>query len=219
MIAVQVTITKNTAGPALARLRGFLESDDGLAVVGYAGRKAVRDHLQELENSRANKLGGPRTHYYASARRGTSFQIVGKEVVVSVAQVGIRLHYFGGTVTAGKNASSATGRATRYLTIPATAEAYGKSAASFEKLVVLWGKNGPYALARAVETNRLTRDGLRHVTEPGQKLFWLKRSVTMQPDPDVIPSEAAMSTEITKAIRIAVRRVWQDEPPETPPDE
>ncbi len=122
-------------------------------------------------------------------------------------------------MTAGKGVSSATGRATRFLTIPATSDAYGKSAASFENLIVLWGKNGPYALARGVETNRLTRDGLRKVVEPGEKLFWLKRSVTIQPDPTVIPEGSEMSAEINKAMRIAVRRIWKDEPPETPADE
>lgn len=219
MIAVNVTVVKDTATPAVNRMRGFLESDDGKQVIGYAARKAVRDNFQELENTRANKLGGARTHYYGSARRATNFQIEGDDVVVSTNQIGMRLHYFGGTVTAGKGVSSKTGTATRFLTIPATSEAYGKSAKSFDNLVLVWGRKGPYALARGVETNRLTRDGLRKVMVPGEKLFFLKEKVTLEPDPSVVPTQEQFSTVINKALRIATRKIWQNETPETTPDE
>jgi hypothetical protein len=219
MIGVTIDVTKNTAGPALARLRTFLESQDSKEVIGFAARKTVRGHLAELESSRANTLGGPRSHYYGSARKATNFSVSGDTVTVSINQVGIRLHYFGGTVRAGKNISSKTGRPTRFLTIPATGESYGKSAASFDNLVLLWGKNGPYALARGNETNRMTRDGLRRVMEPGQVLFGLKVQVEMDADPDIIPGEDQLSEEIGKAVRIAVRRVWKDQQPENASDE
>jgi hypothetical protein len=101
-------------------------------------RTLVQDHLGALDANRANQLGGKRTHFYAAAARGVSYATGSEGVDISIHQTGIAQRYFGGTI---KPVNS------KYLTIPADPESYGHRAGEFNNLMLLWGKNGPYALA------------------------------------------------------------------------
>lgn len=226
MIAMRIVL-EDTATPALERVRGFLQSEQAQQVIGYAGRNVVREHLQDLEDTRSGASGGPATHYYGSARRSTSYYIVSDTAVeINVAQVGMRLHYYGGTVEAGKGISSATGKPTQYLTIPARSEAYGKKASDFDDLIVLWGRNGPYALARAISTQigierseageklwgkyygaKATSKG----QQGGEVMFWLTKSATIKPDPSVMPDSEEFRDAITTRLGSVIRRRFHGE--------
>jgi hypothetical protein len=193
---IAITI-RDGATPAVNRVQAFLDSDGARALMGRAASNVVRDHLQELDDTRPNKLGGERTNYYGSARAKTSYAIDPDGATVSIAQVGMRLHYYGGTVVPVTK---------KFLTIPATAEAYGKSAASFD-LVLVWGLNGPYALAKAITSESMTeRNGYRQSRKAGEIMFYLKESVTMQPDETVLPEGGDIAGEIKDRLGSAIRR-------------
>ena len=119
MVTVEVRITKDTATPALRELREGLDPENLMPIFGRSVANAVQANFDDLESSRPNKLGGERQHYYSGARSATTFTTSGDTATVMIAQVGMRLRYYGGTVEAGRNVSSFTGQPTKYLTIPA----------------------------------------------------------------------------------------------------
>ena len=179
------------------RVRAALAPGRLNPVIGRAAVNTTTAHLRRLNRERPNALGGKRTNYYATAARGTSFAIVGdNEVVVSIAQRGIRQRVFGGTLRP---------RAAKFLTIPAIPEAYGKRAREIPGLTFAVLKGGP-ALFRVVN-NEI------------EVVFWLRRSVTQRPDPTVLPEAATLRADIVRAVEStvarAVRRAGPGQPPAT----
>ena len=211
MIAIRIVV-EDTASPALARVHDFLASDQAQQIIGYAGQRVVRKHLDMLETTRPNAMGAPRTHYYGSARRATSFEVVGGGAIeINVAQIGMRLHFYGGTVMAGKGISSSTGAPTKYLTIPAAPEAHGKKASDFD-LVLVWANGHPVALALAETSERMTeREGVKAVRRAGKILFRLRRSVDFAPDPSVMPETADYRDEIVTRLGNTIERRFHGE--------
>lgn len=178
-ISMQLEIPVDTASPALARLEKALADGSVARVAGRSLRNNVRSHLFAKNNTSPNRLGGVRTNFYASAARGVQNPSVsGNTATVSVNKVGIRLRYYGGTIVP---------RTAKLLTIPADASAHGRRAREFSDLKAIFFRGG-----RAVGAL---------VTEAGQVMFWLARSATQKADPSVLPTEAAMLTEITTDVR------------------
>ena len=209
MIEIDLVITKDTATPALRSLRAGLEPENLMPIFGRSVANAVRANFDELEASRPNKLGGQRTHYYSGARSATRYVVEGDTAIVGIAQVGMRLRYYGGTVEAGKNVSSFTGQPTKYLTIPATAESYGHRAADFPDMVVLWGHAGPYALARQEQGSVATVGSKGPQTKQTEILFWLKASVDIEGDRTMLPSDDAIREAVTGDFNSYVRNLWR----------
>lgn len=221
-MAMNIAIT-DRAGPAVARLKGYLASEDLQNLVGRTAQNVMRSHLRRKDMTEANALGGQRTHYYGSAV--TDYYVRGNYVVVSARKIGFRIHYYGGTITAGKGISSFTGKPTVYLTIPARSEAHGRLASDFPDLVMLWGKGGPYALARAPQSRLIF--GRSHTLEMkaagsgaivtvkpggmqgGEVLFWLKKSIKIMPDPTMLPPESDYERAILPRIASAIERRFQ----------
>lgn len=213
MIAVQIDVS-DKAGPVVRAIERAVQPRRLRPIVGRAATNAFRSHLFALNNQRANALGGTRTNFYASAARGTHFEVVEDGVIVSVNQVGIRQRVLGGTIKP---------RAAKYLTIPARAEAYGKRAGEFNDLVIVTNRAGkPIALARRWQSQvGFRRDkgtgavvGTTRRGERGSEiLFWLVTSVTQQPDPSVVPQAldlfAAITTAINAHVDLAVARATQ----------
>lgn len=175
--------------------------DSGLLAqaIGLAGAEEVRDYYVRLDGERANKMGGRRTHFYAQAAESTVSHAEGDTAVIEVTEpVGLAQRIHGGTIVAGKSISSKTSQPTKHLSIPATAEAYGRRAGEFDDLVPVFRRIGGYlkviGLARAqqtpVKTNRFRKDGTfaRGKRTGGEILFWLKESVTQLPDPTSAPN-------------------------------
>lgn len=155
-----------------------------------------------------NKLGWPSTGFYAGAARATHFSVLADNVLISVAQLGMRQRLEGGEIhpTGDK----------KYLTIPAREEAYGKRAGEFN-LRVLFRRDGSgvhaWALAEyaysEVSFGKARKDGSRKVTpgdEHGAIMFWLVKSVTQQPDPSVLPPDNVILATVIETIDSAVAR-------------
>ena len=207
MVTVSVTIEKDTASPALLALRQAITPERLAPIFGRSVSNTVRSHFDELEQSRPNKLGGERQHYYSGARQSTSFVVDGDVATVAVRQVGIRLRYFGVDVTAGVNTSSVTNAPTKYLTIPVTAEAYGHRAADFPDLVVVWGPNGPFGLARV--TKGSLANGEKGSTEKWDILFMLVKKVTIEADETMLPSGGEMSDQVRSDFNSYINLLWR----------
>jgi hypothetical protein len=166
MYGITIDIS-DTVTRQLSQFADNLSSASANAAAGGAVRRLLQDHFAMLD-TRGNKLDGRRTHYIADAARSISYQTEPDGVTVSIHQIGIGLHYFGGTITPIN---------TKYLTIPARSEAHGRRAGEFDNLEILWGRKGPYGL------------GVKKGKEQGLVFFWLVKSATIQPDEETLPTE------------------------------
>lgn len=90
--------------------------------IGGAVQREFQDHLRRLDAQRPNQLGGVRTHFYGDAAQATFFAVTNDGATVTVAQQGFRQRVLGGTIRPVRS---------KWLTIPARAEAHGKRAGKF----------------------------------------------------------------------------------------
>jgi hypothetical protein len=186
-LALSISLTGD-GGEIPARLLRVLSPERINPVIGQAARNTYREHLFGLNSSRANRLGGKRTNYFAGAARGTSWSATSDTVTVSINQVGIRQRVFGGKITA---------RTSKFLTIPACPEAYGKRAREFGDLkYIIFPKGGP-ALVRVTGKGDAAKLKV---------MYWLRRSITQLPDPSVLPYPQLVLTRIHTAVSSTIDR-------------
>lgn len=184
-ISLLVNIS-DTATPALTALEGAL---DKRAIAANVGEAEVGLFQRHFANAPGNKNGWPTTSFWPRAARATNWQAFENGVLINVNQQGVRQRYAGGDIfpTAGH----------QYLTIPARAEAYGKTAGEFNNLKAAFSRGHAFALVEAdatqVKIGRKKKDGTRSIgqgdTVGGGVFFWLVKSVHQNPDPTVIPDE------------------------------
>lgn len=152
-------------------------------LAGHAAARKTRSHFAARASSRH------RSHmpfnYWAQAAGATSSQVSGNDIVVSVDQVGVGLHYHGGTVTPKRG---------RYLAIPANPIAEQYSPREFDLFFFRSKRTGTAGLAAKGE------DKLR-------VMYWLKTSVTHQPDPTVLPSADDYINAITPVVDDYIERL------------
>ena len=207
-LALQITTTGQAPRVVTAIARA-VQTERITPIVGRSAVNTIRTHLFGVNNSRPNALGGRRTNFYATAARGTSFAVVPDGVVVSISNVGIRQRILGGTITPkpGK----------KFLTIPATAEAYGKRASEFDDLVVVFGAGGrPIGLAHALFRRtrapvkalpaRLRVGVTKQIGQHGGMVFWFAQSVTQKGDPTVLPYPEQIYSQARKDVAAFVQR-------------
>jgi hypothetical protein len=173
------------------------EADDFKKEIGKAVVSEVQRHYTDL-NTEYHK-GYSRTGFYAAAAKNTTMEIQPDGVEIDVNKTGLGLRIYGGVVTPGKNPSSYTGLPTKYLSIPAVVEAYGKSPAYFGNLrFVKFGIDGPAALieksvkgATVSSTGKKVRNKYPQAGTLGafgQRVFyWLVKETHHKPDPSIHP--------------------------------
>ena len=203
------------ASPALREMMAGVSAARLNPRLGAAVSRLVQDHLA-MKEGQPNKSGFPSQHFYANAARSTFWTADSAGATVTISQTGFAQRCFGGTIKPGRTISKFTGRPTQYLTIPARGEASGKRAGEFGNLKVLWGRNGPYALAadEGGATRRVFqgREGTRpeHPVkglERGVIVFWLVKEVTQDADPSVLPSEEEVQTTLAQTTASAISRI------------
>ncbi|MFS6809937.1 hypothetical protein, partial [Staphylococcus aureus] len=134
----------------------------------------MQNNFRYLDATRPNVLAGTRTNYFASAAESVQWREAGtNRIVVFSDYEGIKMKYFGGTIYPKK---------AEYLTIPVTAESYGRSAKDFPEAKVLWGRNGPYGIGRITRGSIATIGEGSARNESHEVLFIFKKEVTIPAD-------------------------------------
>lgn len=116
---------QDSATPYIQRLMRTLTPVGLDKTIGTDLAEMTRSHLRALDEARPNRIGGKRSHYYGQAARNTRMYLTPGNIRIAIQQIGISLHYFGGTVVPVTK---------KWLTIPVTSESYGRRAGEFSGL-------------------------------------------------------------------------------------
>lgn len=197
------------AGQALAdKLRSSID----IAVAAAESlADLIRAHLKNLEDTRPNKMGWPRTHFWADAYKDVqnpTRRVDG--AAVALTNPGLAQRYFGGEIVPHGHP---------FLAIPARAEAYGHNPRDFDNLVPIITGPGRGELieaeAQRVSFGRKKKDGTRTVKEGeevgGLAMFWLVDKVHQDPDPSVLPTEEKMSDAVQHGAQTRIDRIVRGE--------
>jgi len=184
-MSVAITVTKDTATPAINRLLSRLEPAQAAAAMGPVLQRLVQRHFRTLP---PNQQGWPSTHFWADAARSTTWRAHPEGVVVSVNKVGVRQRWKGGSIKPVR---------ARNLVFPAAAEAYGKLPRDFDNLrAVCFGR-----------FSALIRDS-KHETAPLDEriMFWIVKGVNQDENPDVMPTRRRILITAKTALQFSLIR-------------
>lgn len=196
--AITVTVVTDTATQAIAEVQRKIGDPATLKLVGQIAAEAYRAHLYRVHNTRPNRLGGPRTGYYKQAGDRTSWRVNdgARTAIVSIAQVGIRLHAEGGTVVP---------KVAKRLAIPATAAAHGTRPIDSQwrdKLRPVFGRGGRVVGLAAKDSVVPGERRRTKIKQPaaGDIVFWLVPKATIPADSTVLPTAQTVLTKIASAL-------------------
>ncbi|HXI73455.1 MAG TPA: hypothetical protein VNN22_24190 [Verrucomicrobiae bacterium] len=207
-ISYAINIVDNVS-PAMVALEGLFTPSQLAANIGEAEVNLFQNHFIHAPT---NKYGYPTTGFWPAAARATNWSAVADGVNINVNQIGIRQRFMGGDIfpVHAKN-----------LAIPARAEAYGKTPGEFNNLQLAWhrvgGRSEAFALVEAAATQvhlgRKGKNGARsydtHVTGGGV-YFWLVKSVSQNPDPEVIPADEDILSVASDTVNEMIERASRD---------
>jgi len=215
----------NEVGEAINNLAGEALGDSVKKAIGGAVRLKLIDHFTRLESDgihhrTADRLGADHSGYWADAARSVQVpRIEGDSIAIPINKLGLRLRYYGGTVKPGKGISWKTGKPTQWLSVPAVASAYGTRTQEFDfsagglgNLRFVYFRPDLAALVeRLASVIKKTRNGVyKHVASTiGTVIFWLKKSITHQPDPSVLPTDAEMLEAAEEAGQEQLLNIWE----------
>jgi hypothetical protein len=190
----------DTASPALQRLGEGVRRPAIRRVMGRGIVRALREHFRSLDSTKANRMGGKRTHFWSQVRKSVHQPelIGGDGVKVAITHVGIAQRYFGGVIVPDRK---------KWLAVPARAEAHGRRPLSFHDLHFVLFRRDLAALVQNYQTQfsygRRRKDGTRKLkTEDagGGVFYWLVKRVVQRPDPTVLPPrERLIAAAVTAA--------------------
>ena len=165
--------------------------------------KLLQQHFKGRQQE-PNRLGGKKTNFWQAVYRSTQIgEVTDRYGMVVIGEPRFAQKVYGGTIQAGKNISKATGKPTKYLAIPARAEAHGKTPSLMKDMELQFVplKSGGAALVVKSTARRLKEN-------IGLVMFWLRRQVHQEPDPKALPDKdeieaaalAGAEAELRKAI-------------------
>jgi len=160
----------------------------------------TRDYLTSLAQTRhatADSLGATPTGHLERAAESVTSRSDAEGAVIGITSPGITRAFSDITITP-VNA--------KYLTIAATAEAYGKRAGAFNDLRLAFFKNGTLALVKADQSSVSSRKASGYGIEraAGQKppiYYWLVKSVTQKQDRTLLPSDTLLQSAAEEGVR------------------
>jgi len=197
MISLAIDTSVDTATPFLARLSAAIRGDRTL-LHDYVSRRAAetaRRHVRTIAPGRhatADGLGARRTGFLERAAGSIEPAADSKAAYLEIPRSFGLQRAFGPVLIVPR-------RGGKYLTIPATAEAYGRRAGEIAGLVFkILGRH------RALVMMRGARDF--------QVYYWLVRSVTQPQDRLLMPSEFDFALAAEKAAEDLIRDLGDDAP-------
>ena len=205
MITIDISKTLDTASPAIQALLARMTPRKIAERLAAPMVLLVKSNFESLPE---NKHGFPTSGFWKDCSRATGSRIDADGLVVYCNKIGVRQRYFGGTIKAGSEISSFTGQPTKYLVIPANGEAYHHSPARFDRLKFVQfgrGQDAPRALVQVpLRGPRKPEKCGGPALQPEAQivLYWLKKQVTQQPNPSVLPSDAEFQATAEKALTI-----------------
>lgn len=177
------TVTlKDTSSAALATLASKVKDKDGLLrVLGRRTANELRAHFRGLEQTRPNKQGFPRSHFWADVAQSVFVNIPGKTSVrVGIGNVAIAQKLYGGTIRAKR---------AKNLALPLSSEAYGSSPREAKwRGRLRWQPTSKPGVGLLVEKGK---DGPAH--------FLLVKTVTQKADPSVLPDMPQLGAKLAKS--------------------
>lgn len=199
MIPRLVIDFKDRATPEINRVIAGMSPEKVCAAIGPRLRETVRNHIKRLPK---NKKGWPSTGFWEDAARGTTWETIGivaaraHGVLIRVNKIGFRQRYHGGVIRAVQR---------QFLTIPISAQAYGKTAADFPGAFLLRTKKGAYL---AQYTGGTTAKGkFKKQRSTLEFLFKLQASVKQAEMPWIIPDATTMTAVSLQAMEERFRAV------------
>lgn len=215
----------NEVGDSINRLASEATGNSVKQAMGGAVRLKLINHFTELESDglhhrSADRLGAEHSGFWADAARNVQVpQIEGDNIAIGINKLGLRLRYYGGTVTPGKSLSWKTGKPTQWLSIPAVADAYGKRTQEFDfsaggvgNLHFVFFRPDLAALVENLASViKKGRNGVyKHVASTiGTVIFWLKKSLTYKADPTVLPTDKEMLDAAEEAGQEQLLNIWE----------
>lgn len=191
MSGVSISIVDDTT-PFVQRLALALNGGDRLnrAMVN-AALPVFQRHFRALAATNRNPYG-VRSGFWNRMLSGTKAIANESEAVIRMPRE-MALRYFGGTVTPKKS---------KFLAIPARAEAYNKSPRDFSDLRFAILPVGGPVLIQNEQTRvkfRKGKGGIKTIqgeTTGGGVYYWLRRSATIRGDSGVLPTEQEIMTAV-----------------------
>lgn len=189
---MQLTIT-DSALPRVSAVIASLQNAAQLhANMAMGIEYTVLRHIRTKLVSTPNKLGAQSTGFWQKAANSVVARSTAQEAVVEITHRGVALQYYGGTVTP-KNKKA--------LTIPIHPDAHGKWVGDFPQGTI-FRIPGTALLARKVG------DASSAQIQP---LFLLRRSVKVNSNPDVLPTEDEIRTAALDAGKAFVERALKQQ--------
>ena len=205
-LAVEISIGGD-ARRMLSQLEaGLINREELHQDIATREENLVRDYLTSLAQTRhatADALGATPTGHLERAAESVTSRSDADAVTVSITSPGIT-RAFGDITIVPVNA--------KWLTIAATAEAYGKRAGAFNDLRLAFFKNGLLALVKADQSRISDRKASGYGTESKAAkadatkqrppvYYWLKKSVTQKQDRTLLPSNELIQTAAEEGVR------------------
>jgi hypothetical protein len=205
MSTLRIDIEKDTARPALRALRQGLANRVQLNRAAAEGMlPAVQLNLRHMADTNHNPFG-VRSTFWNLMLSGTSAGTDDQGGYVAVpSPVGLRA--LGGTVVPKQS---------KYLAIPARAEAYGKSPKDFNDLTFILMPTGRFGQSAAlVQTplpdgtktrgkKKIDAQGRRSIAareQGGMVFYWLVPRATIPANPDVLPTKEQLASAATQGV-------------------
>jgi len=185
-MAVEIEVDLSDAIKGVEDLRSQLANRRALnAALGKRAEVELRAHFTDREQgpSKASSRGWPKQHFWAQIAQATTLTEVNDDgATVTINDPRFAQKVYGGTIKPGAGK--------KYLTIPAIAQAYGRSAQIIEGLKpiirMIAGERRAVALGKGETV--ISKKGNPRL-KPGTETiwYWLVKSVTQEPDPQALP--------------------------------
>jgi len=181
--SINIRLTANGATPAIRKLGERLGGRVLHQAIGAAMLSAVQEHFDRREHE-PNKMGAPKTGFWAKISAGTSVTSSETEAVVTIPAP-ILQKLYGGTIRPVNS---------KALAFPVSPRSYGKTAremrADGETKFVPLNRGNLVGIITSIEAKGVV----------GEVLFLVVRQVTQAADPNAIPSTGSLMKAAMDAV-------------------